>query len=71
MKTKINGVWAIDDALTVAAPSLATIAEMLRTSAYRGDAIELQKAALKAADMLAPASTILHAAPQFRDEIGC
>lgn len=73
MKTSVTGVWSIDDELTVAAPSLASIAEMLRASANRGDAIELRNAALKAAELLTTKSPVQmdYTKTAFCDEIGC
>ncbi len=67
-----NGVWAIDDDVTVLAPSLSSIAEMLRHTAHNGDIIELRSTMLKAATYIDRRNPSKSRPPnQFRDEIGC
>ena len=69
MKSKL-GVWAVDDEVALLPPSLASIAKMLRSSAEKGDMIELRKTALDAAEMLTTKGHVQNDCT-FRDEIGC
>jgi hypothetical protein len=73
MKANVTGVWSIDDAVTIVAPSLSLIAEMLRVSAARGDLIELRRTALNVAELLTTKAPVQMDCTNtvFRDEIGC